>query len=168
MPSVPDVPEEGPVAIWVGNDVLSQGCSAVYDAQRDFLRRHDFEVYNVYVPFPDLSGYRHSDEALEKYLLTNALGWRPSGFDFGCYSWILNQPDDNSRPEILQEIAAHGGSTGRFLRMNAYNAVPPSLTRLVNAGEKLHRWAGVKLHHGWMPDGLLREASFCLLAVDVG
>ena len=38
----------------------------------------------------------------------------------------------------------------------------------VNAGEKLHRWAGVKLHHGWMPDGLLREASFCLLAVDVG
>ena len=40
--------------------------------------------------------------------------------------------------------------------------------RGVNAGEKLHRRAGVKLHHGWMPDGLPREASFCLLAVDVG
>ena len=38
----------------------------------------------------------------------------------------------------------------------------------VNAGEKLHRRAGIKLHHGWMPDGLPREASFCLLAVDVG
>jgi hypothetical protein len=23
----------------------------------------------------------------------------------------------------------------------------------VNAGEKMHRRAGVKLHHGWMPNG---------------
>src|SRR6516162_11631975 len=44
----------------------------------------------------------------------------------------------------------------------------PSTPCDVNAGEKLHRRAGVKLHHGWMPDGLLRETSFCLLAVDVG
>ena len=33
---------------------------------------------------------------------------------------------------------------------------------IVNAGEKMHQRAGVKLHHGWMPDAptgglLLRE-----------
>jgi glycosyltransferase involved in cell wall biosynthesis len=132
VPPVPaGVPEERPVAIWIGNDVLSQGCSAVYDAQRDFLRRHDFEIYNVYAPFPDLGGYRHSDEALEKYLLANSLGWGPNGFDFGCYSWILNQSDDGSRPDLLEEIAQHGATTRRLLSLNAYNALPPSLLRLV-------------------------------------
>ena len=134
VPSVPaSVPEERPVAIWVGNDVLSQGCSAVYDAQRDFLRRHGFEIYNVYVPFPDLSGYRHSDEALEKYLVANALGWESNGYDFGCYSWILNQSDDASRPDLLDEIAKHGASTRRLLSLNAHSAIPPSLLRLVES-----------------------------------
>ena len=55
-PSYGDAPAERPVVIWIGNDVLSQGCSAVYNAQRDFLRRQGFEIYNVYVPFPDLGG----------------------------------------------------------------------------------------------------------------
>ncbi len=134
VPSVPTgVSEERPVAIWVGNDVLSQGCSAVYDAQRDFLRRHDFEVYNVYVPFPDLGGYRHSDEALEKYLLANSLGWGPNGFNFGCYSWTLNQSNDSSRPDLLEEIAKLGASTRRLSSLNAYSAFPPSLLRLVES-----------------------------------
>ena len=31
----------------------------------------------------------------------------------------------------------------------------------VNAGEKMHRRAGVKMHHGWMPNGRPREAFFC-------
>jgi glycosyltransferase involved in cell wall biosynthesis len=132
-PLPPSVPEERPVAIWVGNDVLSQGCSAVYDAQRDFLRRQGFEIYNVYVPFPDLGGYLQSDEALEKHLVANSLGWQPNGFDFGCYSWILNQSDDPSRPDILDEIARFGASTRRFLTSNSYNEVPPSLARLVES-----------------------------------
>ena len=132
LPVVPaDAPEERPVAIWVGNDVLSQGCSAVYDAQRDFLRRHDYEIYNVYVPFPDLGGYRHSDEALEKYLVANALGWVATGYDFGCYSWILNQSDDASRPDLLNAIAKHGASTRRLLDLSAYSAFPASLLRLI-------------------------------------
>jgi glycosyltransferase involved in cell wall biosynthesis len=132
VPAIPaGVPEERPVAIWIGNDVLSQGCSAVYDAQRDFLRRHGFEIYNVYVPFPDLGGYRHSDEALEKYLVANALGWAANGYDFGCYSWILNQSDDASRPDLLDEIAKQGASTARLLALNAYSAFPASLLRLV-------------------------------------
>ncbi len=134
VPSVPaGVPEERPVALWVGNEVLSQGCSAVYDAQRDFLRRHDFEIYNLYVPFPDLGGYRHSDEALEKYLLANSLGWGANGYDFGCYSWILNQSDDALRPDLLDEIAKHGASTRRLLSLNAYSAFPASLSRLIES-----------------------------------
>jgi glycosyltransferase involved in cell wall biosynthesis len=134
VPTIPaGVPEERPVAIWIGNDVLSQGCSAVYDAQRDFLRRHGFEIYNVYVPFPDLGGYRHSDEALEKYLVANALGWAVNGYDFGCYSWILNQSDDASRPDLLEEIAKNGASTARLLALNAYSAFPASLLRLIEA-----------------------------------
>jgi glycosyltransferase involved in cell wall biosynthesis len=134
VPSVPArVPEERPIAIWVGNDVLSQGCSAVYDAQRDFLRRHDFEIYNVYVPFPDLDGYRHSDESLEKYLLANSLGWGPNDFDFGCYSWTLNQSNDSSRQDLLEELAKLGASTRRLSSLNAYSAFPPSLVRLVES-----------------------------------
>jgi glycosyltransferase involved in cell wall biosynthesis len=136
VPGVPsDPPEERPVAIWVGNDVLSQGCSAVYDAQRDFLRRQGFEIYNVYVPFPDLGGYRHSDEALEKYLVANALGWAANGYDFGCYSWILNQSDAAARSDLLDEIAKHGASTARLLALNAYNAFPASLLQLIEARE---------------------------------
>ena len=98
VPEVPSgVPAERPVAIWIGNDVLAQGCSAVYQAQRGFLRRRGFEVYNVYVPFPDINGSLHSDEALEKYLVANSLGWRHGGYDFGCYAWTLNQSDDDQR-----------------------------------------------------------------------
>lgn len=122
---------EKPVALWIGNDVLSQGCSAVYDAQRDFLRRHGFEIYNVYVPFPDLGGSRPSDAALEKQLIANSLGWRNGGFDFGCYSWLLNQSDDESRLPILHKIAQEGGSTGTFLAMNSYNVCPEGLDKLV-------------------------------------
>jgi glycosyltransferase involved in cell wall biosynthesis len=131
-PKLPtDVPDERPVALWIGNDVLSQGCSAVYDAQRAFLRRHGFEIYNVYVPFPDINGHLQSDEALEKHLLANSLGWRRGGYDFGCYAWTLNQSDDDLRRSTLQEIAADDGSSERLLRLNSYNTCPPGLLRLV-------------------------------------
>jgi glycosyltransferase involved in cell wall biosynthesis len=122
---------EKPIAIWIGNDVLSQGCSAVYDSQRDFLRRHGFEVYNVYVPFPDLRGHLSSDEALEKHLVGNALGWNSKGFDFGCYSWFLNQAPYEGRQNLLDEIAERDGSTKRFLELNSNNVCPESLLRLV-------------------------------------
>jgi glycosyltransferase involved in cell wall biosynthesis len=137
-PQIADVPDEPavddrPVAIWIGNDVLSQGCSAVYDAQRDFLRRQGFEIYNVYVPFPDMGGSLPANEGLEKDFIGKSLGWHTNRYDFGCYSWMLNQFDDESRLAVLEHIAEHGGSTEQFLNLNAFNLLPASLLRLVEA-----------------------------------
>jgi glycosyltransferase involved in cell wall biosynthesis len=129
----PRVLEERPVALWIGNDVLRQGCSAVYAAQRDFLRRQGFEIYNIYVPFPDLGGHRHSDAALEKYLLTNALGWSVNGYDFGCYAWTLNHADDEARRALLREINEQGPSTRRFVELFGCTRIPPALLQLVES-----------------------------------
>jgi hypothetical protein len=41
-----------------------------------------------------------------------------------------------------------------FLWFLLSNRVTPAFgENAVNAGEKMHRRAGVKLHHGWMPNG---------------
>ena len=131
--AAPNGPEERPVALWIGNDVLRQGCSAVYAAQRDFLRRQGFEIYNLYVPFPDLDGHRHSDWALEKYLIANALGWSVNGYDFGCYSWTLNHAEDDARRELLAEINEHGPSTRRFVELFGHTRIPPALSQMVES-----------------------------------
>ena len=134
VPELPaGTPAERPVAIWIGNDVLSQGCSAVYQAQRSSLRRQGFEIYNVYVPYPDGGGFLPTDAVLEKYLVANSLGWRHDGYDFGCYAWWLNQSDDDhdQRRRVLRDIADDGGSTARLLQLNSYNVCPPSLLKLV-------------------------------------
>ena len=128
--SAPPVPEKR-VALWIGNDVLAQGVSAVYASQRDFLRRQGYEIYNVYVPFPDLNGYLHSDAALEKFLCANSLGWAERNFDFGCYAWTLNQRRSEERPAVLGEIADQGASFDRLTRLNEHTAIPTSLQRLI-------------------------------------
>ena len=134
LPDAVGTPEEKPVALWIGNDVLSQGCSAVYDAQRGFLERRGFEVYNVYVPFPDIDGNLQSDDTLEKHLVANSLGWRRRGYHFGCYSWILNQSDgEGGRRNVLQDIRQMDGSTSRLLCLNHYNTFPTGLLRLVES-----------------------------------
>ncbi|MDG3442657.1 glycosyltransferase [Nitrospirillum amazonense] len=122
---------EAPVVLWIGNDVLSQGVSAVYKAQRAFFRRQGYEIYNLYVPYPDGGGYLHSDEALEKYLVSNAVGWRRGGFDFNCYAWIANQERSDARIEVLQSIAKEGGSTDKLTALNSYNRVPRAVERLL-------------------------------------
>ncbi|MEA1649033.1 glycosyltransferase [Nitrospirillum sp. BR 11164] len=122
---------ESPVVLWIGNDVLSQGVSAVYKAQRSFFRRQGYEIYNLYVPYPDGGGYLHSDEALEKYLVGNSLGWRHGGFDFNCFAWIANQERSDARIEILQSIARSGGSTDKLTALNSYNRVPRAVERLL-------------------------------------
>ena len=132
MPEIPaTAPRERPVALWIGNDVVRQGCSAVYDAQRGFLERQGFEIYNVYVPYPDGAGLLESDGALEKRLVASSLGWAHGGFHFGCYSWILNQSDDLDRRDLLDEIAREGASTARLLLLNSFSTFPLGLTRLV-------------------------------------
>ena len=129
---LPVVPEKR-VALWIGNDVLAQGVSAVYASQRDFLRRQGYEIYNVYVPFPDLNGYLHSDAALEKFLCANSLGWAERNFDFGCYAWTLNQRRSEDRPAVLQKIADEGASFDRLTRLNEFAAVPDCLQRLIES-----------------------------------
>lgn len=126
-----EIHADAPVVIWVGNDVLSQGVSAVYKAQRAFFRRQGYEVFNFYVPYPDGGGYLHSDQALEKFLVTNALGWGNYRFDFDCHSWIANQERQPGREELLKEISTEGGSTDRLTALNTYTRIPQGLRRLL-------------------------------------
>ena len=65
--------------------------------------------------FQTLADLLPADETLEKNLIKNSLGFGTNGYDFGCYSWILNQFDDDSRPAVLKHIGEHGGSTEQFL-----------------------------------------------------
>jgi glycosyltransferase involved in cell wall biosynthesis len=128
--------DDKPVAIWIGNDTVSQGCSVVYDAQRDFLQRQGFEIYNVYVPFPDLSGHCDPDYTVEKRFVSGSLGWGQEHYNFGCYSWMLNQSDDDDgRLALFEEIRVQGGSTKRFLKLNSYWTLPSSLRQLLETRE---------------------------------
>ena len=122
---------EAPVVLWIGNDVLAQGVSAVYKAQRAFFRRQNYEIFNLYVPYPEGNGYLHSDVALERYLTTNALGWHPGGYDFDCYSWIANQKREDARIELLDDISRHGASFERLNALNSYAQVSDALRRLL-------------------------------------
>ena len=113
-----------PVCVWIGNDVLGQGCSSVYASQREFLRQAGYEIYNVFVPWPE--EHPHSDVALEKYLSTTALGWREDGYDFGCYSWTLNQTESPERTRVLDALR-RGADTRLLHRLNQFNTLPQSL-----------------------------------------
>ncbi len=123
--------EEAPVVLWIGNDVLSQGVSAVYKAQRAFFERQGYEIFDLYVPYPDDSGFLHSDDALEGYLVKNAVGWRVNGYDFDCYSWITNQEPSDERVKLLRTIAEQGTSTALLTELNTYVRVPASVIRLI-------------------------------------
>lgn len=122
---------EKPVVIWIGNDVLSQGVSAVYKAQRAFFERQGYEIYNLYVPYPDGSGYLHSNESLERYLVTNALGWRENGFDFNVYSWLANQFPSDERTKLLARIDETSADTDLLTELNGYTAVPRAFERFL-------------------------------------
>ena len=128
----PEAPAEKPVAIWIGNDVLRQGVSTVYDAQHRFLEKSGYEVYNLYVPYPDGSGHLHTDESLEKYLIANSIGWNQHGYCFDSYSWTLNQFASDSRQTLLQRISSDGPSFELMSALNEFNLIPSSLERLLS------------------------------------
>jgi hypothetical protein len=70
----------------------------------------------------------------------------------GNGSWTISRRLLASRRLDVPMIVGSAGDTGSNSRVDLFVGIIRDLARNVNAGEKMHQRAGVKLHHGWMPN----------------